>query len=862
MRNLWTLNWRFFSARKGRAFFTVFGISLGIILIATLQILMGTVENAVEQSLKQVNGNYDMMVGYQTSKSMLSADELSYISQQSGVLSSAPVLYPYLDDLDHPDPKLVNLQSIYIGLQNVPLSYEFSHLRIGSGSFPKAGEVAISLEYAKAHGLKLGSETEMDFPYNGKQKVKVSGIFLLNDKGGDALAVFDLEWLRGVTKNAGKTTAVIIKLDNVGKKEAVASQLRSKIPSIFIDKRDNMDKERANLSGMKPIVEGLTLAAIMASAMIVISTLQISVQERKREMATLRLLGARGIQIGWLVIQESLILGTLSVTLGIGIGICLSYLLQSMAGTLMHVEIVHIIIPWGRVLLSGLGGILLIVVTGFIPAYWASKIPPMEAFQQNESYKEVHGFLRKLRFPITLILIIAVAGVNFWLHGPAWMYLLCGIGSIFAFFIAVPLLLSWLIILLTFLAHPFLRSVGLLAGRNALRQIGKNSQIARTMMLTIMIGLVGTLVLSHIFEQEKRSLNDAYPFDLKIVTSHGSLGGFPNDLYDRLKKITGIQMIPLGTPAFVITQNFSQSQLATNTKVSMFPTKDKGNQLSLGLVGIQMDDVTKLLPIKVMEGVIDQAALRQGGVVLTERDAHNLGYDLGDRIEVAQFGNSSQNEQPVSLKVIGIIEQMPIAVKNTQDFYTDPTFMRDYFGIKTIQSIQIKVLPESSKLETVQRIEELLSNPMYSDILLYNKDQEIKLVQQQFLQLFIILLVTVLMMTCIATLGLVSTITSSVRERSREFAILRAIGSESGQVLRLVMIEGTMITASGGIMGVLSGVILSIYIMLAMGSTFSSMPISSILAPLILSPIIGLIATIAPGIWVARIDMIKTMQNI
>ena len=71
-----------------------------------------------------------------------------------------------------------------------------------------------------------------------------------------------------------------------------------------------------------------------------------------------------------------------------------------------------------------------------------------------------------------------------------------------------------------------------------------------------------------------------------------------------------------------------------------------------------------------------------------------------------------------------------------------------------------------------------------------------------------------------------------------------------------------MITASGGIMGVLSGVILSIYIMLAMGSTFSSMPISSILVPLILSPIIGLIATIAPGIWVARIDMIKTMQNI
>ena len=71
-----------------------------------------------------------------------------------------------------------------------------------------------------------------------------------------------------------------------------------------------------------------------------------------------------------------------------------------------------------------------------------------------------------------------------------------------------------------------------------------------------------------------------------------------------------------------------------------------------------------------------------------------------------------------------------------------------------------------------------------------------------------------------------------------------------------------MITASGEIMGVHSGVILSIYIMLAMGSTFSSMPILSIVVSLILSPIIGLIATIAPGIWVARINLIKTMQNI
>jgi len=55
----------------------------------------------------------------------------------------------------------------------------------------------------------------------------------------------------------------------------------------------------------------------------------------------------------------------------------------------------------------------------------------------------------------------------------------------------------------------------------------------------------------------------------------------------------------------------------------------------------------------------------------------------------------------------------------------------------------------------------------------------------------------------VAGIGITNTLATSVVERTREIGILKAVGATSGQVLRIFLLEGTLLGLAGGLLGVL-----------------------------------------------------------
>jgi putative ABC transport system permease protein len=108
-------------------------------------------------------------------------------------------------------------------------------------------------------------------------------------------------------------------------------------------------------------------------------------------------------------------------------------------------------------------------------------------------------------------------------------------------------------------------------------------------------------------------------------------------------------------------------------------------------------------------------------------------------------------------------------------------------------------------------------------------------------------------------IGIMNIMLASVMERTREIGVRRAIGAKRRDVIRQFLIETTIISLAGGVMGVLVGVGLSQMIgYLAGWSTIVTT--TSIVLAFVVSVAIGLIFGLYPAIRAASLDPVKALH--
>lgn len=119
----------------------------------------------------------------------------------------------------------------------------------------------------------------------------------------------------------------------------------------------------------------------------------------------------------------------------------------------------------------------------------------------------------------------------------------------------------------------------------------------------------------------------------------------------------------------------------------------------------------------------------------------------------------------------------------------------------------------------------------------------------------------------IAMLGIVNTLITSVLERRREFATLRAIGGSSGQIQQLVLWEAIYLGAIGIVLGLVGGGLLSLLLIKVInkqsfGWTIQMIvPIGSLLQAVGLAVLATLVAGYFPARWAARQPVVEGLRD-
>ena len=112
----------------------------------------------------------------------------------------------------------------------------------------------------------------------------------------------------------------------------------------------------------------------------------------------------------------------------------------------------------------------------------------------------------------------------------------------------------------------------------------------------------------------------------------------------------------------------------------------------------------------------------------------------------------------------------------------------------------------------------------------------------------------------VGAVGIFTIMTISVRERTGEIGLLRALGAERNQVLALFLAEAVVLSLLGGLAGLAGGAGIGALL----GATVRQLPVSYspffIGLALALSMVIGLVAGILPALNAARLDPVEALR--
>jgi ABC-type lipoprotein release transport system permease subunit len=125
----------------------------------------------------------------------------------------------------------------------------------------------------------------------------------------------------------------------------------------------------------------------------------------------------------------------------------------------------------------------------------------------------------------------------------------------------------------------------------------------------------------------------------------------------------------------------------------------------------------------------------------------------------------------------------------------------------------------------------------------------------------------------VASFGISNTMIMSIRERTREIGIMKAIGGSNGEIMRIFFVEALLIGLTGGVLGVISGwgtdrilnAMANRYVTQQVGRAvryieFFNIPWYLAAAAILFAVLVSLIAAIYPALAAARVDPIKALR--
>jgi putative ABC transport system permease protein len=826
------LAWRTIAARPLRSLLTIVGIALGVAVLSASLTLGSALDAAVDRTVKDLVGRADLRVsGFL--EAGLSDASVDVIRSTDGVLDAAAVIERRTFPSGTPagtNPDAVTI----LGID--PISYRRLHdLPLVSGTGLEGGSepvVLVSEELAAQDGYTLGSKLTL-LGSGGLTELRVVGIMpgFGPLAGSGRTAVVPIEIARSTFGQTGATRVDLRLAPDA--MATVTSQLAQGMtePYVLASPADIALSLRASSAAFQGTAALVAAIVLFVGAFLIVNTLSMTVGERAREVGLLRAAGATRAQLSRFVFAGAVLLGIVGAAAGVGIGAVLAMIMAGAVSqaTGLAAEVSQFDVPGA--LTAAAVGIGITILAAIEPALNAAQISPVEALRARFDIASV----RRGRMAWVAFIFLVVAALAML----AWPPVIATTGAERAFAVYGVLLVATL--LSPFILRPLARLLGLpvamllrIEERLARGSLARDRSRTTLTLGSLVIGLAMIVALGWSAQAARASafawLEDVVPGD-EIVSSIRPIGP-DEDIEDALAGVPGVARV---------------------TPIAAFDLAFRGMRVDASAVSGADFLADGRLTVVSGNRAAALAAIDAGGAaILPQGLADSFGLRVGDVMHVPVDGARS-----LDLTVAAIVQRSMPGTSGEAILvgWKDAT---QTLGVLGADAYAVRFTPgagatASAALRETAQTYALESNPI---------ERVQGAVAEALARVFGVFDALAVVAVIVAALGIVNTLTMGVVERIREIGILRAIGMSRRQVMRMVVVEATIL----GIVGVLIGSVAGLAagaMLLQLGGGLQNpggipwLPISVAAA---LGLVLPAIAAIYPARMAARVHIVRALH--
>ena len=577
------------------------------------------------------------------------------------------------------------------------------------------------------------------------------------------------------------------------------------------------------------------MIALVVAAIVIYNTFTILIAQREREIALLRCVGASRGQVFTGMLAESLAAGAVASAAGIVAGLGLGWGLEHVFAAFgAAIPAGPLTLNIQTVAISMALGLTVTLLSALLPARSATTVAPVAALGGHAEPRVTRkigwwrGGIAVASAAVGLALtFLGTQHVN----GSGGFLEIAAGGCVF--FVAVlaigPLMAPPVMALLGWLPGALFGVPARLATANARRNPHRVAATTAALTIGITLMTVFTVVASSAEASATATIQQHYPFDYTVQT--GREGG-------------------QAVPSRVISALRSSPRLGV-----VAPYYQQRSQVNAVAVGVGALDPAGLAVITppLVSGTL--ANLRAGTAAVDSGELRALGTHQGGTLAVA-----TPDAGQLTLRVVAVYNASNSPLPGLLVAQSD--YVRG-FRPSGAEAVYINgargVSPGASRaaVDLATATDPLLQVSSIAD---YKSALSSRI--NQVLALFSVLLGLAIL---IALIGIANTLTLSVLERSRESALLRALGLTRGQLRGMLLVEALLMALLGVTLGVCLGAgfgtaMVNAFIKSAGGGVVS-IPYSRIALYLVLGACAGLLAAVLPARRAARASVVAGMAE-